>query len=88
MALPQDVVGRRLADRVGERVRVLIDGPSPESNLVLTGRLEGQAPDIDSIVYLDECDASDYRAGDVVDAVVSDARGYDMVARPLHPARP
>ena len=87
MALQQDVVGRRLADRVGERVRVLIDGPSPESNLVLTGRLEGQAPDIDSIVYLDECDASDYRAGDVVDAVVSDARGYDLMARPTASSR-
>ena len=28
--------------------RVLVDGPSPEHELVLQGRLEGQAPDIDS----------------------------------------
>ena len=32
---------------------VMVDGPSPESELVLTGRLEGQAPDIDSVVYFD-----------------------------------
>ena len=27
----------------------MIDGPSPEHELVLQGRLEGQAPDIDAV---------------------------------------
>ena len=33
--------------RLGKEVKVLVDGPSPEHELVLQGRLEGQAPDID-----------------------------------------
>ena len=33
--------------------QVLVDGPSPEHELVLQGRLEGQAPDIDPVVYPD-----------------------------------
>ena len=66
----------------------MVDGPSPESELVLTGRLDGQAPDIDAVVYLDECDPSVFSAGEVVQAVVTGARGYDLVARPLrHLAR-
>ena len=42
---------------------MLIDGPSPEHELVLQGRLEGQAPDIDPVVYLTDCDPAAYRAG-------------------------
>jgi len=83
MGLQRDLVERRLAGRIGNEVRVMIDGPSPESELVLSGRLEGQAPDIDAVVYLDGCDPSEFRAGDVVPAVVTGANGYDLVARPL-----
>jgi ribosomal protein S12 methylthiotransferase len=69
--------------KVGQRVRILVDGPSPEHELVLRGRLEGQAPEIDSVVYLSEIDPSTCQAGDLVDAEVVEARGYDLVARPL-----
>ena len=58
----------------------MVDGPSPESELVMTGRLEGQAPDIDSIVYFDEVDPSTLIPGDLVAAQVTGARGYDLVA--------
>ena len=46
----------------------------------MTGRLEGQAPDIDSIVYFDEVDPSTLSPGDLVAAQVTGARGYDLVA--------
>jgi len=82
MQLQQTIVSDRLSRRVGERVRVMVDGVSPESDLVLTARLGGQAPDIDAIVYLDECDPSAYRPGDMLDAVISDARGYDLIVTP------
>jgi ribosomal protein S12 methylthiotransferase len=60
----------------------MVDGLSPESDLVLTGRLNGQAPDIDALVYLDECDPSAWKPGQVVDGVVTGARGYDLVVTP------
>jgi len=34
------------------------------------------------MVYLDECDPSSFAAGQMVDAVITDARGYDLVVRP------
>ena len=37
--------------RVGAQVEVMVDGPSPEHELVWRGRLAGQAPDIDPVVY-------------------------------------
>ncbi|MCU0256188.1 MAG: 30S ribosomal protein S12 methylthiotransferase RimO, partial [Vicinamibacterales bacterium] len=83
MALQRDIVARRQAARVGERVTVLVDGPSPEHELVVRGRLEGHAPEIDPLVYFTECDPSQVRAGDLVPAEVVEARDYDLVARPL-----
>jgi ribosomal protein S12 methylthiotransferase len=83
MALQQAIVEARHAARIGERVRVLVDGPSPEHPLVLQGRLEGQAPEIDPVVYLTDCDPSACAPGRFVEAELVDARGYDLVARPL-----
>jgi ribosomal protein S12 methylthiotransferase len=81
MALQQKIVARRHARRLGERVRVLIDGPSREHELAWTGRLAGQAPDIDPIVYLTDADPEVLRPGDLVEAEIVDSRGYDLVVR-------
>ena len=65
---------------------MLVDGPSPEHPLVLRGRLAGQAPEIDPVVYLSEADPAECLPGTLVDAEVIAARGYDLVVRPLSPA--
>jgi ribosomal protein S12 methylthiotransferase len=80
LQLQKRIVARRQTARIGEPCRVIVDGPSPESELVLTGRLEGQAPDIDSIVYFDAIDPSTLKPGDLVAARVTGARGYDVIA--------
>jgi ribosomal protein S12 methylthiotransferase len=82
MGLQKRLVQRRQRDRVGDRVRVLVDGPSSDHDLVLKARLSTQAPDIDASVYLTECDPSQYRAGDFVDVEIVGAEGYDLLARP------
>ncbi len=83
MKLQKGIVARRRKALVGSEIQVLIDGPSPESPLVVTGRVEGQAPDIDSIVVLDECDPSALGPGDLIRARVTGARDYDLIAVPL-----
>jgi len=71
------------AGRIGRHVRVLVDGPSDEHELVLRGRLEGQAPDIDPVVYLTECNPADIPAGTFIEAEIVGSQSYDLVARPL-----
>ncbi len=83
MARQKQIVARQRRQQVGRQVPVMVDGPSPESALVMTGRLEGQAPDIDSVVYFTECDPSTLRPGTLVAAEIVAARGYDLIARPL-----
>jgi ribosomal protein S12 methylthiotransferase len=76
-------VATRHRGRVGEKVRLLVDGPASEHELVLKGRLATQAPDIDAAVYLTECDPSQFRAGEFTDVEIVGARDYDLIARPV-----
>src|SRR3954452_9040977 len=82
MSLQKSLVEARQQARIGGRVRVIVDGPSSEHDLVLKARLETQAPDIDASVFLSECDPSAYRAGDFLDVEIVGANGYDLIARP------
>jgi ribosomal protein S12 methylthiotransferase len=83
MSLQKRLVARRNARRVGEHVRVMVDGPSAEHQLVLQGRLASQAPDIDPVVYLTGGDPSIHTRGTFVDGKVVGARGYDLIVQPL-----
>jgi ribosomal protein S12 methylthiotransferase len=83
MRLQKQLVAKRRKAQVGSCVRVMVDGLSPDSPLVATGRLEGQAPDIDSMVVFSECDASKLIPGSFVQARITGARGYDLIATPL-----
>jgi len=83
MALQKRIVARQLRARVGERARMVVDGPASEHELVLRGRLATQAPEIDASVFLTECDPSTFRGGDFVEVEIVEARGYDLVARPV-----
>jgi len=83
MARQKKIVAARQKRRLGEHTRLVVDGPSPEHELVLQGRLPGQAPEIDPVVYLTECDPSDFPRGSFVDVEIVGAEGYDLVARPL-----
>ena len=76
-------VAHAQAARIGRQVRLLVDGPSDEHELVLRARLESQAPDIDSLVYLTDCDPAGIAAGTFIEAEIVGSQGYDLVARPL-----
>ena len=83
MALQKRIVARSQTSRVGQHVRVLVDGPSSEHDLVIRGRLESQAPDIDPLVYFTECNPAELAAGTFIQAEIVDSREYDLLARPL-----
>jgi ribosomal protein S12 methylthiotransferase len=83
MSLQKKIVKKAQQLRAGQQVRLLVDGPSAEHELVLRGRLEGQAPDIDPVVYLTDCDPSEISAGQFLQAEIVGSRDYDLLARPL-----
>jgi ribosomal protein S12 methylthiotransferase len=82
MKRQRKIVAARQKARVGTMVRLVVDGPSNEHDLVLRARLEGQAPDIDPMVYLTECDPSEFSPGQFITAEIVGSRDYDLLARP------
>jgi ribosomal protein S12 methylthiotransferase len=83
MALQKRLVSGRQRKRIGEEVRVLVDGPADEHELVLRARLATQAPEIDACVYLTDCDPTAYRSGEFAEVRIVGARDYDLIARPV-----
>lgn len=73
----EELVYERAAERIGERVRVLV-----EDGETMEGRADHQGPEVDSTTFLTGRGAS-YRVGEYVEAVVSDVAGADLVAQPL-----
>jgi ribosomal protein S12 methylthiotransferase len=63
---------------IGKKLEVLVEGVSPESEHLLVGRHEGQAPEIDGQVYIN--DGLAY-PGELVTVEVTEAHDYDLVAR-------
>jgi ribosomal protein S12 methylthiotransferase len=83
MARQKRIVAAAQKRRLGSEIAVMIDGPSPEHELVLQGRTEGQAPEIDAVVYLTDCDPALYKPGELIRAQIVDSRDYDVVAAPV-----
>ncbi len=63
---------------VGKRLEVLVEGASEETEHLLVGRHEGQAPEIDGQVYIN--DGMAY-PGEFVTVEVTEAHDYDLVGR-------
>jgi ribosomal protein S12 methylthiotransferase len=69
---------RKNEARVGSPVRVLVEGFSEETDLLLQGRTEHQAPGIDGVVLINDGDA---QAGEFADVEITEAHPYDLVGR-------
>ncbi len=68
--------------RIGSIQRVLVDGPSSESELLCVARSYAEAPDVDGSVYVGD---ATLRAGQFVDVRITDAVEYDIAGEPLEP---
>ncbi|MFY9607840.1 MAG: TRAM domain-containing protein, partial [Blastocatellia bacterium] len=67
---------------IGQRIRVLLEGTSKESDLLLEGRMETQAPEIDGSVLINDVpEGVEPRPGDFVTVEITEAQDYDLVGR-------
>jgi ribosomal protein S12 methylthiotransferase len=78
MALQKRIAHRRNRARVGERTLVLAEGPHPETELLVKGRLASQAPEIDGAVLIND---GQPEPGAFVTCEITEAHPYDLVAR-------
>ena len=73
---------------LGSRQRVLLEGKSKESDLLLEGRTESQAPEIDGSVLINDVPAEiEVRPGDFVTVEFTEALEHDLIGRVVAPCR-
>jgi ribosomal protein S12 methylthiotransferase len=86
MAIQKRISSRKLKQRVGQRLQVLLEGPSKDTDLIWEARLEGMAPEIDGKVYITEFegvnDAAELPApGTLATVEITETKEYDLIGR-------
>ncbi|MEW6245652.1 MAG: 30S ribosomal protein S12 methylthiotransferase RimO [Nitrospirota bacterium] len=81
LAIQESIASAKSREQIGRTLEVLVDGPSEETDLLLEGRHEGQAPDIDGVVYINDV------AGDPTSPPRAGRDRPDCLARPAQAGR-
>ncbi len=78
MAIQQEVSRQKMQSLVGQRIKVLVEGYHPETELLLRGRCEFQAPEVDGCCIINEGGAD---SGEFCELEILEAMEYDLVGR-------
>lgn len=81
MTLQNNISSAKLNNYVGQKVPVLIHGPSSESEWLWEGRMSTQAPEVDGIVYIND---GNVQAGQIQMVEITESHTYDLVGRVLN----
>jgi ribosomal protein S12 methylthiotransferase len=84
MKLQAEISRKKHSQFVGKTIPVLIEGLSEESDLLLKGRTQEQAPEIDGHVLITSGMA---KVGEIVDVRITDSHDYDLVGEIVSDAR-
>jgi ribosomal protein S12 methylthiotransferase len=78
MSLQRKISRARNRELIGREFEVLIEGPSPDSELVWQARLSTQAPEIDGVCYISDPGENPLRAGEIRRMRITEAHDYDL----------
>jgi ribosomal protein S12 methylthiotransferase len=77
------ISAQRLRRMIGRKVNVLLEGPSEESDLLLQGRMETQAPDIDGHVLINDTGDRQVTQGEFYTVEITESLEYDLIGKIL-----
>jgi ribosomal protein S12 methylthiotransferase len=80
MRLQKEISRRKNLAMVGKTTVALVEGASLETDLLLSGRTAGMAPEVDGRVLINKGTG---RIGEIVPVLVTEAHPYDLVAEIL-----
>ena len=79
MEVQHELLEQRLPRLIGKTVEVLVEGPHPETEHLLVGRMAGQAMDVDGQILINDGDP--VSAGQFTRVELTEIAGYDLVGR-------
>jgi ribosomal protein S12 methylthiotransferase len=78
MSIQKKISRKRNRALIGREFRVLIEGPSADSDLVWQARLSTQAPEIDGVCYISDPGEYPLESGEMRTMRVTEAHDYDL----------
>ncbi len=81
MAIQAEISRGKNRALIGRVLPVLVEGESPETELLLSGRTSFMAPDVDGRVLINEGHGV---VGDILPVLITEAHEYDLVGRILN----
>jgi len=81
MGIQRQISKRRKKALVGREFDLLLEGPSQETDLLLEGRTEMHAPEIDGKVLINDAGERELCAGEFYRCQVTEAHDYDLVGK-------
>ena len=82
MQMQSEISLKKNRQRIGEVIPVLVEGASPETDLLLEGRTAGMAPDVDTRVLINKGQG---KIGEIVPVRITEAYPYDLIGEILNP---
>jgi ribosomal protein S12 methylthiotransferase len=79
MELQSEIAARKNRSLVGKEYPLLVEGPSRQSELLLEGRLESQAPEIDGLCLVNDSEIAQVQAGEFYTVRINRALGHDLL---------
>jgi ribosomal protein S12 methylthiotransferase len=79
----QEILRELNQDLVGKTMEVIIEGESEETDLLISARHQGQAPDIDGKVLINDSNGKILNVGDLVKVQITECLDYDLIAKVL-----
>jgi len=75
------IAGRKNGNFIGKEFPILIEGTSNESEFLLQGRLESQAPEIDGVCLINDSEAGDMQSGEFRTIRITRVLGHDLLGK-------
>ncbi|VAX21678.1 Ribosomal protein S12p Asp88 (E. coli) methylthiotransferase [hydrothermal vent metagenome] len=75
MRTQKEIVDEKAREKTGKNFDIIVDPPGAE-DMLLTGRMITQAPEIDGVVILDSVEA---RPGDIISVKITGSVEYDLI---------
>jgi ribosomal protein S12 methylthiotransferase len=79
MAVQRKISRARNRRLIGSQMPILVEGLSPETDLLWQGRMATQAPEIDGVTLINDFEGDEPRAGQMRTLRITEAHDYDVV---------
>ena len=75
------IADRKNKNLIGKEFDILVEGPSQESDLLLQGRLESQAPEIDGVCLINDSEVGEVYGGEFRTIQIIQSLGHDLLGK-------